>query len=120
MNDERGAWLPQPGPDELDIGTVLQALADPTRRQIVALLDVVGEATCTSLDLPVKVSTVSHHMKVLRESGVVSTRVDGNTRPSRLRHADLERRFPGLLTSIIRATPVPSGSSTRSDDADDR
>ncbi|WP_073489522.1 ArsR/SmtB family transcription factor [Streptoalloteichus hindustanus] len=114
MNDPGSTWLPQPDPADLDVGAVLQALADPVRRQIVALLAAVGEATCTSLDVPVKVSTVSHHLKVLRESGVVSTRIDGNSRPSRLRHEDLERRFPGLLTSIINATR-PASAADRPD-----
>jgi DNA-binding transcriptional ArsR family regulator len=98
-------WLEQPHLDDLDVGTVLQALADPTRLRIVRLLGQVEESTCTALDLPVKVSTVSHHVNILRQSGVVSTRLDGTARPSRLRRADLERRFPGLLDSILDATP---------------
>ncbi|MFI0422401.1 ArsR/SmtB family transcription factor [Spongiactinospora sp. 9N601] len=98
-------WLAQPDLDEIDVGTVLSALADPTRLQIVRLLDVLGESTCTALDLPVKVSTVSHHVNILRHSGLVSTRLDGNARPSRLRRDELERRFPGLLTSVLTATP---------------
>lgn len=98
-------WLPQPDLDSIDVGTVLQALADPVRLQIVRSLGDLEESTCTALDLPVKVSTVSHHMHILRESGVVSTRLVGNSRPSRLRRADLERRFPGLLSSVVDATP---------------
>lgn len=98
--------LPQPDLDEVDIQTVLAALADPVRLRIVRELDRVRESTCTALDVPVKVSTVSHHLGVLRECGVVSTRVDGNARPSRLRHDDLERRFPGLLRAIVGATPA--------------
>ncbi|AEW96644.1 MULTISPECIES: ArsR/SmtB family transcription factor [Streptomycetaceae] len=96
-------WLPQPDLDEVEIGTVLQALADPVRLHIVRLLDAEGEGSCTSLDVPVKRSTVSHHLRTLRESGVVATRLVGNSRLSRLRRDDLERRFPGLLTSILNA-----------------
>lgn len=65
----------QPDLDEIDVSTVLQAPADPMRLRIVRLLDQVEESTCTALDLPVKVSTVSHHVNVLRHSGVVSTRL---------------------------------------------
>ncbi|WP_218002161.1 hypothetical protein [Microtetraspora malaysiensis] len=36
---------------------------------------------------------------------MVSTRIDGTARPSRLRRDDLEHRFPGLLSSILTATP---------------
>jgi hypothetical protein len=53
----------------------------------------------------VKVSTVSHHMTQLRLAGIVSTRLDGTARPSRLREADLEARFPGLLNAILDAAP---------------
>ncbi|MEW9555535.1 ArsR/SmtB family transcription factor [Nonomuraea sp. NPDC050783] len=98
-------WMAQPDLDEIDVATVLQALADPMRLRIVRLLAEVEESTCTALDLPVKVSTVSHHVNVLRHSGLVSTRIDGTARPSRLRRDDLERRFPGLLSSILTATP---------------
>lgn len=99
-------WLPQPDLDTVGVGVILQALADPVRLQIVRALDEAGESTCTTLDVPVKVSTVSHHIAVLRESGLVSTRIVGNARPSRLRRDDLERRFPGLLGSILTAAPA--------------
>jgi len=101
-------WLPQPDLDQVDIGTVLQALGDPVRLRIIRALDQAGESTCTALDVPVKVSTVSHHLGKLREAGVVSTRLVGNARPSRLRYEDLETRFPGLLTSILQADPPVS------------
>lgn len=101
----RYAWLPMPDLDQVDVGTVLQALADPVRLQIVRLLDSGGEGSCTTLDVPVKRSTISHHLRSLRESGLVATRVDGNARLSSLRREDLERRFPGLLASVLRATP---------------
>jgi DNA-binding transcriptional ArsR family regulator len=108
MAPREGTWLPEPDLADVDVSTVLQALADPVRLRIVRLLDAAGEATCSGLDLPVKVSTVSHHMHHLRESGLVSTRLDGNARPSRLRREELEDRFPGLLTSVVTATPPRS------------
>ncbi|RJQ71875.1 ArsR family transcriptional regulator [Pseudonocardiaceae bacterium YIM PH 21723] len=98
-------WLPQPDPAEIEIGKVLHALADPIRLQIVRLLDERGGGSCTSLpEVPVKPSTVSHHLRTLREAGVVASMVQGNARKSVLRDADLETRFPGLLTAILRAT----------------
>jgi DNA-binding transcriptional ArsR family regulator len=104
-DETENIWLPQPDLNTIDVGTVLQALADPVRLQIVRELHVVEEATCSSLDVPVKVSTVSHHMHILRASGVVSTRLVGNARPSRLRLDELEQRFPGLLAAILHAAP---------------
>ena len=96
-------WLPAPDLDDVEIGTVLQALADPVRLKIVCLLDAAGEGSCTTLDVPVKRSTISHHLRTLRESGVVATRLVGNTRLSRIRKDELELRFPGFLTSILAA-----------------
>ncbi|MFI9201355.1 ArsR/SmtB family transcription factor [Streptomyces sp. NPDC053048] len=108
MDDRLYAWLPEPDLADVEVGDVLQALADPVRLQIVRLLDRSGEGSCSTLELPVKRSTVSHHLRTLREEGVVSTRVDGNSRFSRLRRDDLERRFPGLLDAILGATPARS------------
>lgn len=55
-------------------------LADPTRLRLVSLLAASGEA-CAACDLvePLGVSqpTVSHHLRVLRENGFVTTRRDG-------------------------------------------
>jgi DNA-binding transcriptional ArsR family regulator len=108
MDDSNYTWLPQPDLDTLDIGTILQALADPVRLEIVRSLDAVGETTCSALAGPVKVSTISHHMHVLRNSGLISTRLDGTARPSRLRKDELDRRFPGFLASVIHAAPSRS------------
>ncbi|HEY3681765.1 MAG TPA: metalloregulator ArsR/SmtB family transcription factor [Streptosporangiaceae bacterium] len=98
--------LPQPDLDTVHVETVLRALADPVRLRIVRRLTEVEESTCTALDVGVKVSTVSHHMGILRESGLVSTRIDGTARPSRLRGEELRRRFPGLLDSVVGAAPA--------------
>ncbi|MGW4426156.1 ArsR/SmtB family transcription factor [Streptosporangium sp. NPDC004631] len=108
MKERESTWLTQPDLATIAVGAILQALADPIRLQIVRALDAVEESTCTELDVPVKISTVSHHLRILRESGVVSTRLVGNARPSRLRRDDLEARFPNLLTSILKATPPSS------------
>ena len=93
--------LPQPNLSGVDISQVLAALADPVRLSIVRELSRVGESTCSALDVPVKPSTVSHHLHILREAGVVTTRVTGTSRPSHLRVDDLEQRFPGLLGVIL-------------------
>lgn len=98
--------LPQPDLATVEIGTVLQALADPVRLQIVRLLGDLGEAACGGLDLPVKRSTVSHHLRTLRESGLVETHLRGNTRVSRIRREELDRRFPGLLAAVLDSAPA--------------
>jgi DNA-binding transcriptional ArsR family regulator len=94
-----------PARDDIALVAVLQALADPVRLQIVRTLDGgEGAIACYEMGLPVSKSTGSHHLKVLREAGVVKAQVDGTRRYYTLRRADLEARFPGLLDSVLAAT----------------
>lgn len=94
--------LPQPSLAQVDVITVLHALSDPVRLLIVRSLQS-DEGSCSSLDVPVAKSTVSHHLRVLREAGLVTTRIEGNSRISQLRTSELEQRFPGLLRAVLDA-----------------
>lgn len=62
------------------------ALADPTRRAIVARL-ANGEATVQDLARPFAISqpAISRHLKVLEDAGLIETRVSGTARPRRLK-----------------------------------
>ena len=82
---------------------VLHALSDPVRLDIVRRLAVAGEQPCKGLSESVSKSTLSHHLKVLREAGLTRTRVDGAQRLVSLRADEVDKRFPGLLESILRA-----------------
>jgi DNA-binding transcriptional ArsR family regulator len=96
--------IPHPACEELELGAILHALSDPVRLRIVAeLAQGEVECTCGSFELPVTKSTCTHHFKVLREAGVIKQRQQGTTRLNKLRSADLETRFPGLLACILRA-----------------
>jgi DNA-binding transcriptional ArsR family regulator len=96
--------IPHPACEELELGAILHALSDPVRLRIVAeLAHGEVECTCGSFELPVTKSTCTHHFKVLREAGVIKQRQQGTTRLNKLRVADLESRFPGLLACILRA-----------------
>ena len=46
-------------------------------------------------------STLSHHLNVLREAGVVETHADGKRRLNTLRRAQLDGSYPGLLDSVL-------------------
>jgi DNA-binding transcriptional ArsR family regulator len=61
------------------------ALADPTRRAILAHL-ALGEATVTELAAPFELTqpAISQHLKVLEQAGLIVQRVDGTRRPRRL------------------------------------
>jgi len=94
--------LAGPTRTELDLVEVLQALADPVRLQIVRYLaGVDAPVACHEIPIPVAKSTGSHHLKVLREAGVVSAEVDGTRKYHALRRADLDARFPGLLDGVL-------------------
>ncbi len=95
--------LAGPTREDLDLVEVLQALGDPVRLQIVRVLaDADGPIACHEIPIPVAKSTGSHHLKVLREAGVVTAEVDGTRKFHTLRRADLDDRFPGLLDSVLR------------------
>jgi DNA-binding transcriptional ArsR family regulator len=70
-------------PDRLD--AAFAALADPTRRAILARL-AAGEATVTELTRPFAMTqpAISKHIKVLERAGLVSRRRDAQRRPCRL------------------------------------
>jgi DNA-binding transcriptional ArsR family regulator len=100
--------LYEPARDDLDLTTVLQALADPVRLKIVRVLAHDGERACGTVELDVSKATRSHHFKTLREAGITHTRLEGTHRYVVLRRDDLEARFPGLLEAILQAQAVPA------------
>jgi DNA-binding transcriptional ArsR family regulator len=96
---------------QADIVTVLQALSDPVRLEIVRQIagcESGGELTCGELELPVGKSTGSHHLKILAAAGVTHEREVGTRKYLALRRAELDRRFPGLLDSVLQG--VAAGS----------
>ncbi len=74
--------------DRLD--AVFTALADPTRRAILARL-AQGEASVAELAEPFAMSqpAISKHLKMLERAGLVSTAVDAQRRPRRIEGAPL-------------------------------
>jgi DNA-binding transcriptional ArsR family regulator len=68
------------------LSRAFQALADPTRRDLVARLATEGDASVGELAAPydVSVQAVSKHLKVLEDAGLVSRRRDAQRRPVHL------------------------------------
>lgn len=93
---------PHPTLDEITLAPLLRALADPIRLGIVFHLHQLGEANCTTLLRGRPKSSMSHHFQVLREAGVLQTRVEGVQHRNKLRLEELETRFPGLMTAILK------------------
>jgi DNA-binding transcriptional ArsR family regulator len=75
----------------LNLDASFSALADPTRRAILARL-AKGEATVMELAKPFEMTqpAVSQHLKVLEEAGLIVRRVEGTRRPRRLAKAGIE------------------------------
>jgi DNA-binding transcriptional ArsR family regulator len=92
-----------PSRQELELPAVLHALSDPARLEIVRRLSDGDEPSCGMFELGLSKATLSHHFRVLRESGVVLVRPEGRKRLLSLRTADLNARFPGLIDAIMAA-----------------
>lgn len=92
--------------EELSLPKVLAALADPARLATVQSLARVGESACGQIQqdagLEVSKSTMSHHLRILREAGITHSRTQGARRLLTLRRGDLDRRFPGLLDAVLQ------------------
>jgi DNA-binding transcriptional ArsR family regulator len=97
-----------PSREDLSLADVLYALSDPVRLRVVQQLALqTHPRPCGELGIPIPKPTLSHHLKVLRQAGVVHVRIEGTTRLHALRRVDLDARFPGLLDSVLRSLPEP-------------
>lgn len=99
-----------PDLDQVDVTAVMHALSDPVRLSIVRTL-AAQACYCGEIDVPVKPATLSHHLKILREAGLVRVSPDGSRRWYELRYAELAERFPGLVDTVLGAEPArpPAG-----------
>jgi DNA-binding transcriptional ArsR family regulator len=103
-----GRPLTHPHIDDVTVAGILHALSDPVRLGIVGkLLSTAGGMNCTEMTLKLKLampkSTCSQHYRILREAGLIVSERRGVDLSSRVRAAELEARFPGLLASILKS-----------------
>jgi DNA-binding transcriptional ArsR family regulator len=119
--------------DEERLNRMFSALADPTRRDLVARL-ATGDATLTELaaSYDVSVQAVSKHLKVLEESGLVRRTKDAQRRPCHLdaevldlmtgwierRRREAEERYRRLDSVLeeLQGTDVPTGRTDKTDE----
>jgi DNA-binding transcriptional ArsR family regulator len=100
-----------PSIDDITIDGVLHALADPTRRDMVAFLLEHGSTNCSQCACPeTSASTVSFHTKILRESGLIRSEKVGVSVLNSVRREELDRRFPGLLEAVLRSHRQPQAA----------
>src|SRR3954469_22422894 len=107
-----------PADSEIALPRLLGVLSDPTRLGIVRILSDGAERGWGQFRAPVAKSTLSHHLKMLREAGVTQTRQEGTRCYVRLRRDALEARFPGLLPALlsVAATDGIGGHVTERDE----
>jgi DNA-binding transcriptional ArsR family regulator len=105
----------EPAAEDFQLPRILAALADPNRLTAVQYVARNGESWCAQVMeqalLSMTKSTFSHHLRILREAGVVTKRIQGAKGYMSLRRDDLNARFPGLIDSIVNVVtePVPHG-----------
>jgi DNA-binding transcriptional ArsR family regulator len=89
-----------------NLNLTFAAMADPTRRAILARL-AVGETTVMDLAEPFAMSqpAISRHIKVLQAAGLIERRVEGATRPCRLVPHSLDEidRWLAMLRQTLTA-----------------
>jgi DNA-binding transcriptional ArsR family regulator len=93
-----------PSPKDFSIDGVLYALSDPIRRKILLKLlkcDKNGMGCNKACD-ELSPSTISFHYKILRESGLVLSKKVGVQVINSLRLDEMNKRFPGLIESILK------------------
>jgi DNA-binding transcriptional ArsR family regulator len=103
--------LVHPAIQEVPVEAILHALSDPVRVAIYA--DIVrrdcAENCSTFLtvrDRPIPKSTLSQHFKVLREAGLIRSERKGVEMMNTSRCAEVEKRYPGLIQTIVRAHEI--------------
>ena len=109
MGIDHTTKLHHPERDEIELPGVLHALSDPQRLEIVRRLAGSDEpCPCGSIKLGVSKSTMTHHFRVLRESGVIRQKREGTSKLTELRREDLDAQFPGLIEAVLSSEAVPA------------
>ncbi|MEO0868254.1 MAG: ArsR family transcriptional regulator [Cyanobacteria bacterium J06642_11] len=96
--------ISHPSINQITLTEVLYALGDPVRLKIVKTIAARGQQDCRSCAGDgIAKSTLSHHFKILRESGIVQTQKVGTQHLNSLRTDELEAKFPGVLSAVLAA-----------------
>jgi DNA-binding transcriptional ArsR family regulator len=94
---------------DVPLASVLHALSDPARLEIVRSLDEDlrknGDGMPCNCAAPEGLprATISNHFTILRSAGLIEGRKAGTSVIHRLRRAEVDERFPGLLNAVLHA-----------------
>lgn len=108
--------LIHPSIDDITVEGILHALSDPVRAAIYG--DMAGAScaqTCSTfqqvIDRTIPKSTLSQHFRTLREAGLIRSERQGVEMLNTTRCDEINRRFPGLLPSIMASYQSQAGGS---------
>ena len=110
--------LVHPSIEDVTVEGILHALSDPVRVAIYAEL---AGSNCTNIcsnflqmsDRSIPKSTLSQHFRALREAGLVRSERRGVEMHNTSRCVEIEQRFPGLLSAILKAHGIQSAERAR-------
>jgi Predicted transcriptional regulator len=110
--------LIHPSIEDITVEGILHALSDPVRVAIYAEL---AGSNCTNIcsnflqmsDRSIPKSTLSQHFRALREAGLVRSERHGVEMHNTSRCTEIEQRFPGLLSAILKAHGIQSAERAR-------
>jgi DNA-binding transcriptional ArsR family regulator len=107
--------LIHPSIEDVTVESILYALSDPVRVSIYA--DIVGQDcshNCSNFlqvrEKTIPKSTLSQHFKALREAGLIRGERRGVEMHNTSRCAEIDKRFPGLIGSIVKAHNIQLAS----------
>jgi DNA-binding transcriptional ArsR family regulator len=111
--------LVHPSIEDITVEGILHALSDPVRAAIYAELAISSGATCSNFlkisDRDIPKSTLSQHFRALREAGLIRSERQGVEMRNSTRCAEVEQRFPGLLSTIMKAHQLQAAERMRTD-----
>jgi DNA-binding transcriptional ArsR family regulator len=105
--------------EDVTVEGILHALSDPVR---VAIFSEVARSKCphscsnflTVSEKEIPKSTLSQHFKALRDAGLIRGERRGVEMLNTSRCAEIEKRFPGLISAIVNAHQVQSREKIKS------
>ncbi len=108
-----------PAMEDVTVQGILHALSDPVRVAIYA--EIAGSdcsQTCSNFlkvnDKDVPKSTLSLHFKILREAGLIRGERHGVEMLSTSRCGEINKRFPGLIKTIVNSYQLQLAAGKRS------
>lgn len=110
--------LVHPALEDVTVEGILYALSDPVRASI--FMDIASQQctqNCSTFltvsDKAIPKSTLSQHIRILRENGLIRGERHGVEMRMTSRCQELDERFPGLIPAIVSAHRVQSGAGRK-------